>query len=249
MNDIGSALPGAASRGEISAWFQPQLDLQSGQIVGAEALCRWTHPELGTVPPSVFIPIAEELGVIDEIGLFMADEACAAAQDWSFLPRRVSVSVNVSPAQLLTDAFTKYLATQLNRMKLPPQSLIVEITEALPISDFPVVVGRLDELRNQGLGIALDDFGVGHSSVTQVRRIHANELKIDRSLVIDDSPETTSLLNSVIDEVHSAGLYVVAEGIETEEQLQRVRDLRCDRAQGYLIGRPQPRAALERLLA
>jgi EAL domain-containing protein (putative c-di-GMP-specific phosphodiesterase class I) len=157
--------------------------------------------------------------------------------------------VNVSPAQLLTDAFTKYLAAQLNRMKLPPQSLIVEITEALPIADFPVVVGRLDELRNRGLGIALDDFGVGHSSVAQVRRIHANELKIDRSLVIDDSAESTQLLTTVIDQVHAAGLYVVAEGVETDDQLRRVRDLRCDRAQGYLIGRPQPRAALESMLA
>jgi EAL domain-containing protein (putative c-di-GMP-specific phosphodiesterase class I) len=249
MIDVGAALPGAVERGEMSAWFQPQLDLHTGEIVGAEALCRWTHPDLGPVPPNEFIPVAEELGLIDEIGLFMADEACAAAREWAGLPRPVSVSVNVSPAQLLTDAFTNYLAVQLNRLKLPPKSLIVEITEALPISDFPVVVGRLDDLRRRGLGIALDDFGVGHSSVRQLRRIHANELKIDRSLVIDDSAESTVLLTSVISEVHSAGLTVVAEGVETEDQLQRVRDLRCDRAQGYLIGRPQPRAALELLLA
>ena len=249
MIDVGTALPGAVARGEMSAWFQPQLDLHSGEIVGAEALCRWTHPDLGAVPPSEFIPVAEELGLIDEIGLFMANEACAAALEWSALARPVSVSVNVSPAQLLTDAFTNYLALQLNKLKLPPKSLIVEITEALPIADFPVVVGRLDELRRQGLGIALDDFGVGHSSVRQVRRIHANELKIDRSLVIDDSDECTTMLTSVIEEVHSAGLTVVAEGIETEDQLQRVRDLKCDRAQGYLIGRPQPRDVLELLLA
>lgn len=249
MTDLPTALRAAVGRGEIAAWFQPQLDLQSGRLIAAEALCRWTHPVLGSVPPSTFIPLAEQIGVIDEIGQFMLDEGLAAATAWSQLDDPIEVSVNVSPAQLFTADFTNGLAATLRRMSLPPHSLTVEITEALGIKDVPVVVQRLDELRSLGLGVSLDDFGVGHSSLRQVRRLHATELKIDRSLITDDSPETTELLIAVIGEVHDAGLRVVGEGVETAAQLERVRALECDRAQGYLIARPMPRAELEQLLS
>jgi len=247
MTDLATALRGAVARHELAAWFQPQIDLATGRIVSVEALCRWTHPELGAIEPSVFIPLAEELGLIDEIGQFMIEEGCAAAEKWSRLAHPIEVSVNVSPAQLVTSTFTDRLAVELRRLNLAPGSLTVEITESLRIEDLPVVVQRLDQLRELGLGVSLDDFGIGHSSMTQLRRLHATELKIDRSLIADDSETVTAMLRSVVDTVHEAGLLVVAEGIETAEQLERVRELGCDRAQGYLLARPMPKPAVELL--
>ena len=249
MTEIATALQGAVARQEITAWFQPQLSLDAGVIVAAEALCRWTHPVLGSVPPGVFIPVAEETGLIEEIGQFMLEESCRAALEWSQLPTPIEVSVNVSPAQLSTPRFTDELAVELQRLSLVPQALTIEITESLPIDDVPVVVQRLDELRMLGLGVAIDDFGTGHSSLSQLRRLHATELKIDRSLVIDSSAEVARMLREVIDEVHAAGLRVVAEGVETAAQLEHVRALQCDRAQGYLISRPVPKRAIDLLLA
>ena len=249
MTELASALAGAIDRHEISAWFQPQIDLRTGRIVSVEALCRWTHPDFGPIEPSIFIAIAEEVGLIDEIGQFMMDQGCRAAVEWSRLEQPIEVSVNVSPAQLLTSTFTDRLAGELRRMSLPAHSLTVEITESLRIEDLPVVVQRLDELRELGLGVSLDDFGIGHSSMTQLRRLHATELKIDRSLVADDSAETTAMLASIISTVHESGLLVVAEGVETQAHLQRVRELGCDRAQGYLIARPMPERDLVALVA
>ena len=248
MPNLVTALHGAVDRGELAAWFQPQVDLRSGRIVAAEALCRWTHPEFGNVPPTVFIPLAEENGLIDEIGEFMLEQGCLAAAEWANRDHRVEVSVNVSPAQLVTSAFTDHLAEQLKSLELPPRSLTVEITESLVIQDMPRVVQRLDELRSLGLGVALDDFGVGQASLAQLDRLHATELKIDRSLVADDSEETSILLHGVVQKVHAAGLRVVAEGIETAAQLERVRALDCDRAQGYLLAMPLPKPRMSELL-
>lgn len=250
MNDMQLAadLRDAVSRGEVSAWFQPQVDLATNRIVAVEALCRWNHPERGMVPPAVFIPIAEESGLIQEIGQFMVDQSCAAAAKWVSLEHPVAVSVNVSPAQLATSEFTDRLAIELERLDLPPRALTIEITESMPIEDIAVVVSRLDELRRLGLGIAVDDYGAGHSSLAQLDSLHATELKIDQSLVRDDSVETHELLAAVIERVHESGLQVVAEGVETAEQLAHVRELGFDRAQGYLIAKPMPQDELERLL-
>lgn len=248
MSTLVTALRGAVDRGELSAWFQPQVDLRSGRIVAAEALCRWTHPDFGNVPPNVFIPLAEESGLIDEIGEFMLEQGCLAAAEWANRDHRIEVSVNVSPAQLVTSTFTDRLAEQLVALDLPPQSLTVEITEALVIHNMPSVVQRLDELRSLGLGVALDDFGVGQASLAQLDRLHATELKIDRSLIADESEETAILLQGVVQKVHSAGLRVVAEGIETAAQLERVRSLNCDRAQGYLLAMPLPKPQISELL-
>jgi EAL domain-containing protein (putative c-di-GMP-specific phosphodiesterase class I) len=246
---LENALEGAVARGEISAWYQPQVDLETGDIVGVEALCRWQNPELGFVPPVDFIPAAEDTGAIDEIGRYMAEQCCDALAEWSRPGRDLSVAVNVSPVQLTNAAFTDWLAAEYRRRRVAHGSLTVEITESRPIDDVASVVPRLDRLRALGVGIAIDDFGAGQASLSQLRRLHGTELKIDRALVQDVSPRSTQLIAEAIEIGHASGIRIVAEGVETRAHLDRVADLGCDRAQGYLIGRPMPREAMASRLA
>lgn len=245
--DLAAALDGAVARGEMEVWFQPQSDLSTNLIVGAEALCRWTHPCLGPIPPSRFIPIAEERGQIDEIGRFVADAGCRAFTRWSRI-RPIDVSVNVSPKQLDDSEFVTWLASRLRRLRMGSRGYTVEITESQPINDTAAVVRRLEILRREGATVSIDDFGTGQASMTQLRRLHGAELKVDRSLVEDASAMAVSVLRRVVAAAHAAHVRVVAEGIETPEQLARVRRLGIDRAQGYLIGRPMPEARLTEVL-
>jgi EAL domain-containing protein (putative c-di-GMP-specific phosphodiesterase class I) len=244
INDVANALRRAVSRNEISAWFQPQIDLHSERLVAAEALCRWTHPTWGAMRPDEFIPIAEETGTIAEIGEYMATQAISAMREWN-----IDVSVNVSPAQLDDSIFTTWLERMLSPIRSTERRLTVEITEGRHIDDVPALVTRLDRLRHLGTGIAIDDYGAGQASFTQVRRLHATELKIDRSLVSDESSAASELIVDAVTLAREAGIRVVAEGIETPDQLERVARMGCDRAQGYLLGRPMPRAQLTQLLA
>lgn len=241
---IAAALNGALERGELSAWFQPQFDLLTGDLVGAEALCRWQHPRLGAVAPSDFIPVAEEDGSIDQIGRFMADEALSAMRAWG-----IDISVNVSPAQLVGSDFTDWLEHQLRLVRGSDRRLTIEITEGLHLDGVPAMVARLDRLRAAGLGIAIDDFGSGQASLTQLKRLHATELKIDRALVADDSPRASETIADAVAVAHGAGVRVVAEGIETGPQLDRASRLGCDRGQGYLLGRPTTRTELDRTIS
>lgn len=247
MAELATDLTGALDRGEIEAWFQPQLDLHGGGIVGAEALCRWHHPQLGILSPDTFIPLAEELGHIHGIGQFMAEQCWEAIDHWRQLGHQLDLSVNVSPLQLQDSSFTDWLRGRVSFSGAG--RLTIEITESLPLEDVPALVPRLDELRSMGFGIAIDDFGVGQASLTQLRRLHGTELKIDRTLIVDASAETTERLIRVVDYARSTGIRVVAEGVETYDQLARVRELGCDRAQGYLIARPMPRSEVDALLA
>lgn len=249
VSDLATALHGAVARGEMSAWFQPQVDLATDAVVGVEALCRWTHPRLGSVPPVDFIAAAEESDLIDEIGRFMARECFRVFSEWSRDDRPIDVSVNVSPRQLVTPAFTDWFEAELARLRLVRATITIEITETHPIDDAAAVIRRLDRLRAAGSGIAIDDFGTGQSSLLQLRRLHGTELKLDRSLVQDDSASVTSMLTEVVETAHRSGIRVVAEGVETEEQRCRVVKLGCDRAQGYLLGRPMPERAMSELLA
>lgn len=235
-------LVGAVRRGEISAWFQPQIDLRDSRVVAAEALCRWMHPVRGLVPPSEFIPAAEESGLIEEIGVFMARQSCLAIERW-----RIDISVNVSPVQLETAAFTKWLEHQLRGVSTGTNALTIEVTEEQPLRNVTAVVRRLDRLLALGVGVAIDDFGAGQSSLKQLRRLHATELKIDRSLVVDENAET--LIADAVVAARASGVRTVAEGIETREQLERITRLGCDRAQGYLLGRPMPHEAMDLLVA
>jgi EAL domain-containing protein (putative c-di-GMP-specific phosphodiesterase class I) len=242
--EMAGELRHALTRGEISAWFQPQVDLAADRVVAAEALCRWHHSEWGWIGPSEFIPLAEQDGTIDEIGRYMTAEAVSAMAEWD-----VDVSVNVSPAQLESSAFVSWLLQMLQRIGRGARQLTLEVTEQRRVHDVASVVARLDRLRELGVGIAVDDFGAGQASLTQLKRLHATELKIDRSLVNDESSAASRMIGDAVAYAHRIGAQVVAEGVETAEQLERVARLGCDRAQGYLLGRPMPREQMTSLLA
>jgi EAL domain-containing protein (putative c-di-GMP-specific phosphodiesterase class I) len=243
-----SDLAGAVGRGEIVAHYQPQIDIASGRIVAVESLSRWIHPELGMQSPLVFIPIAEEFGFIDELGDFMVREACQLAAEFRDREMPIEVAVNVSAIQLASTSFFKRLEKLISELHLAPGSINLEITESRFIANRPQVSKRLGHMRDLGVGVSIDDFGVGHSSVEQVLALPANELKIDRMIVQDESATNGALLATIVRLVSDRGLRTVAEGVETEEQLERVRQLGCDRAQGYLIGKPMPKEELNDLL-
>ncbi|CAN5381874.1 hypothetical protein BH11ACT5_BH11ACT5_26460 [soil metagenome] len=245
---LASDLHGAVARGEIVAHYQPQVDLATDRIVAAEALARWRHPELGLISPAIFIPIAEETAVIHSLGRYMIDQVLETLAGWRSDGIDLEVSVNVSATQLTTLQFFDRLDADLEGYELAPNDLTIEITESLPVLDTPSIALRLDDLRRRGLGISIDDYGVGHSSLKQLERMPATELKIDQSLVQDDSVESLALMTAVVELAHWRGLRVVAEGVETTEQLELVRELECDRAQGYLLGRPMAADELEALV-
>jgi EAL domain-containing protein (putative c-di-GMP-specific phosphodiesterase class I) len=244
--DLATDLDSAVAEGELSAVFQPQISLATGRVVAAEGLCRWNHPRLGSVPPDQFIPLAEANGSIHAIGQFMIDECIAAADRWSTVVDRIEMSVNVSPLQL-TASFADDLRERWGHRHLPMDSLTLEITESLPVTDLEAIVPRLEALREVGIGISLDDYGTGHASITQLDRLPVTEVKLDRSLIQAAADEPTEV-SAVVGYAHARDLRVVAEGIENEGQLAFARDSGCDRAQGYLLGRPMPVEQLEALL-
>jgi EAL domain-containing protein (putative c-di-GMP-specific phosphodiesterase class I) len=246
LDRLAVDLEGAVERGEIVAYYQPQMDVATEQIVAVESLSRWQHPELGIQSPLDFIPIAEESGLINEIGAFMMDDGCRRAAEWDRRGTPIGVSVNVSALQFATPDFLDQLELKFIDSASLPQAITLEVTESRLIANRPKVSDRLAALRDLGVGISIDDFGVGHSSVEQLLAIPATELKIDRTIVQDAG--STLLMATIAGLVHDRGLRIVAEGVETTEQLDRVRALKCDRVQGYLIGRPMPREALEEFL-
>jgi len=239
--NVATELEGAVARGEITPAFQPQIDIPTRRIVAVEALARWTHPILGAVAPIDFIPVAEQLGLIDEIGNYMLDESCRCSSEWIAAGLSVEVAVNVSPAQLADVHFLDRIQSNLEQHQLSANRLTIEITESLPVADVPNVLVRLAELRDLGVGISVDDFGTGHASVQRLSSLPVSELKLDQSLVQDLS-EPPLFLTEAIAVARLDGLRVVAEGVETEEQFERARWLGCDRAQGYLFGRPATEA-------
>lgn len=246
--DLSADLRGAVERGEIVVEYQPQVDLKTGQIVAAEALARWIHPENGFISPDEFIPTAETSGVIHAIGRFMIEEAVEVLLDWREAGIELALAVNVSAVQLTEITFYDQLEADLLALDGAATKLTIEITESELILDTPSIATRLSELRDRGLGIAIDDYGVGQSDLKQFDRVPATELKVDQALTQDDSAEVTALLKAVIALAHWRGTQVVAEGVETREQLARMTLLGCDRAQGYLLGRSMPRQDLEVLL-
>ena len=245
---IEAELEGAVGRAEIVAYFQPQVDLVTGRVAGVEALCRWRNPHRGLVPPAEFIPAAEKSGLIHEIGAFMLEEGCRQAALWRSVGHEIDVSVNVSALQLAKPDIFNRLHELLQENTIPDGALTIEITESQLIADMGGVASRLRVLKALGLGISLDDFGTGRSSLSQLQDLPITELKIDRSLVQDDT-SAGALIAVAVALLQERGVRVVAEGVETEAQLERVRELHCDRAQGFLFGRPVPVGELDEMLA
>lgn len=233
-------------RGELLTLFQPKVDLRSRTVVGAEALVRWNHPSRGRLAPDLFIPLAESTGLIEPLTSLVLRDAVRACRGWRDAGLvDVSVSVNVSPRTLLDDGFPALVAAALDEAGLPPQALILEITEGVLMGDQKATIAVLDALVASGVRMSLDDFGTGYSSLAYLQRLPVQEIKIDRSFVSDfasagDGERAGALVSSVIGLAAAFDLTVVAEGIEDARTLERLAALGCDAAQGYYYGRPAP---------
>jgi diguanylate cyclase (GGDEF)-like protein len=233
----------AIEAGELRLYYQPQVDLHTHQIVGVEALVRWQHPELGLVQPSRFIPLAEDTGLIVPLGEWCLREACRQLVLWQQNGLDgLRVSVNVSPCQFQLKNFVETVAQILREAEIDPAKLQLEITETSLMNNADDVITRLTELKQMGLMIAIDDFGVGYSSLGYLKRLPIDMLKIDRSFVNDATtdPDDAALVMAIITLAHNLRLKVMAEGVETEDQVRFLALLRCDEAQGFLFGKAEP---------
>ncbi|HKU71208.1 MAG TPA: EAL domain-containing protein [Burkholderiales bacterium] len=231
--------------------YQPKFDLANGKMVGMEALIRWNHPSRGMVSPAEFIPLLEETGMILDVGRWALKRAAIEHAAWSaqgLLPPRIAV--NVSPAQLRRKDFVDYVKEALASVAKAGERIDIEITESMLMEDVEGGIAKLKAMRELGINVAVDDFGTGYSSLSYLARLPITSLKIDRSFVIQmpKSPEQMAIVSTVISLARALNLKVVAEGVETEEQANLLRLLRCDEVQGYLFGRPVPAAELEKLL-
>ena len=228
----------ALDSGEIMVLYQPQVDLATNRTVAVESLCRWLHPDLGLLLPYAFIPIAEQSGLIGRLGEYMIEESVAAAAAWHRAGTPIGVAVNVSPLQLALPDFGCDLIDMVAAAGLDPTRVTLEITETVPIENLASATSALAPLRDAGMVVAIDDYGAGYSSLSRLDDLGAGELKIDRSLLQSESEATARHLSDVVEFAHDRSIRVVAEGVERAEHLQLARDLGCDRAQGFLLGRP-----------
>ena len=241
-------LRGAAERGELRLFYQPVMDLATGRVVEAEALVRWQHPNLGLVGPSEFIDAAEDTGLIIPIGEWVLKTACRQAATWSRAGEPIDLAVNVSARQLADDDFLSVVVQAVDPVDpnhAPPIGIILEITERVLIRDPESVEERLSDLKALGLKLSMDDFGTGYSSLSNLRRYPFDSLKIDRRFVsgLLDREDDGTIVRAIIALAHGLGKTVVAEGVETAEQLAALRALGCDMAQGFYVGEPQPATA------
>lgn len=217
--------------------YQPIFNAATRSISGFEALLRWEHPERGTISPSQFIPIAEAFGIILPLGRWVLESACATAASW---PKPWSVSVNVSPMQLKQHRFMRHVKEALRHSGLAPERLYLEVTEGIMIDSASVVMSRLADLRDMGAKVAIDDFGTGYSSLRYLERLPCDTIKIDRSFVheLEHDQAARAIAAAIIKLSQELGHDVVAEGVETEGQLNELNILGCQRVQGWLLGRP-----------
>ena len=236
----------ALARSQMELFYQPKIHAASGEITGAEALLRWHHPTRGVVGPAVFIPIAERFGLIAALGRWVIDEACRQARSWRDGGLRMRVAINLSVHQLRQPDLAGQIDAALKRHQINPDLLTCEITESSAMDDPERMIGVLHGLDKTGVHIAIDDFGTGHSSLAYLRRMPADELKIDRSFVMDleTSEDARKVARAVVNLAKSLDLKVVAEGVETEAQNRILREFGCDQLQGFLFAKPMSAKAL-----
>jgi EAL domain-containing protein (putative c-di-GMP-specific phosphodiesterase class I) len=237
--EIELALRHAVARHQLWVAFQPIVDCRTGQVVGAEALLRWTHPERGAIPPTEFIPVAEETGLIDEIGAMVMEQSLhqlALWRDEGILPADFYLSVNASTRQLRDHGLRDLISAALQRHDLGPERLVVEITESIMMDESQSVSDVLGGLRDVGVGLSVDDFGTGYSSLSYLSRFPVTSVKIDRAFVsglgIDSGDE--AIVKAVVAMASALNLSVIAEGVETEQQRLSLVQLDVERAQGWL---------------
>jgi diguanylate cyclase (GGDEF)-like protein/PAS domain S-box-containing protein len=219
--------------------YQPLINAKTQKLTGFEALIRWQHPQRGMVPPNDFIPVAEECGLMPALGAWVIDEACRAAASW---PEPITVALNISPKQIILPALPNIVSEALARYKIPGNRVELEVTEGVFLGDNGSTLDVLKRLRTLGVGIALDDFGTGYSSIGYLNKAVFHKLKIDGSFVREASsrPENVAIIQSIVQLAKSFRMSVTAEGVETAEDFERMRDLGCDTIQGYLFGKPLP---------
>jgi diguanylate cyclase (GGDEF)-like protein len=244
--DLERSVRNALARGEFEVHYQPIVDVRSERNCGYEALLRWRHREKGLLPPSEFIGIAEEVGFIVPLGEWVLRKACDDAASW---PPYMRLAVNISPAQC-SAALTQTVMNALAASRLPPDRLELEITESALLQDNNVTLSTLHQLRKLGIKIAMDDFGTGYSSLSYLRSFPFDKIKIDKSFVKDVlvHPESLVIVRAVAGLGLSFGVPTTAEGVETREQFERIREAGCTQCQGYLFGRAVPNAEVMRAL-
>ncbi|WP_168798657.1 EAL domain-containing protein [Herbaspirillum sp. ST 5-3] len=249
--ELESALRRALDRDEFELFYQPKVDAHSGRIIGAEALIRWHHPEMGLVSPTLFIPMAEEIGLIIPIGEWVLHTACAQNKAWqnAGLPT-ISVSVNLSARQFRQEDLVESVSNALENMGLEARHLELELTESIVMNSAELFITKMKELKDLGVQLSIDDFGTGYSSLSYLKRFPLHHLKIDQSFVRDIVTDTDDAIitSTVISLGHSLNLKVIAEGVETEEQVAFLRDHHCDEMQGYYFSKPLPAREFASLL-
>ncbi|WP_426128300.1 putative bifunctional diguanylate cyclase/phosphodiesterase [Pararhizobium sp. PWRC1-1] len=245
--DLEVALQHALETKQFEIYYQPQVDTNSERVVGFEALLRWHHPERGLVSPADFIPLAEESGLIVPIGEWVLRQACKDAASWS---ADISVAVNLSPLQFKSQTLAHTVISALSDAGLPASRLELEITESVLLTDNDTALATLHHIRSLGVRIAMDDFGTGYSSLSYLRLFPFDKIKIDQSFIreLGNSKDCAAIVKAVVDLGASLGITTTAEGVETSDQLDRVREQGCSEIQGYLFGKPLPLTSVHELL-
>ncbi len=247
-NEIELGLRAGVPNGQIIPWFEQQVDLETGRIIGFELLARWDHPEHGIIEPALFIPVAEESGLIGELSMSVMRTALEEARHWD---PSLLLGVNISPAQMRDPWLAQKIVKLLTEINFPAERLEIEITEAALFENLGFAGSIIDSLKNQGIRVALDDFGTGYSSLTHLRALPLDRIKIDRSFVMrmTSDPESAALVRMIIALADSLGIQAMAEGVETDEIRTMLTGLGCPIGQGWHFGRPIPARATRALLA
>lgn len=246
--DLAAEMQGALERGEFHLEFQPIFDLAGERILSCEALLRWTNRRHGSIPPSEFIPIAEDNGLIVAIGSWVIREACRVASTW---PGEIKIAVNLSPIQLRSANLPMVIMSALATSRLDANRLELEVTESVLLDDIEASLAALDAINRLHVRTTLDDFGTGYSSLSYLTKFPFQTLKIDRTFITDleQSPASVAIVQTVIELAAKLGMRTVAEGVETQAQLDQLRRTRCDAVQGYLLAKPMPASMVATLLA
>ncbi len=248
--ELEKDLRAAVRMGQLVLYYQMQVD-DGGRILGAEALIRWHHPQRGVISPAEFIPLAEEIGMIIPIGDWVIEQACEQLKLWELDPvmSKMRISVNVSPRQLSQPYFVEQVLDAIEKTGIRPSKLKLELTESFILNDVDDAIEKMQELQKMGVRFAMDDFGTGYSSLAYLKRLPLEQIKIDRSFVNDIGRDRSSsvMVRTIINIAGNFGLEVVAEGVESDEQLAFLRQYGCNKFQGYFFGRPVPVGEFERL--
>ena len=244
--DLQRDLRHAIENQELELFYQPKIDSHSGKVTAAEALLRWKHPQRGMISPATFIPIAERFGLIGALGNWVIEDACRQARYWREHGMRMRVAINLSPVQMRQDDLVERIVDALERHRIQPSLLTCEITESVAMEDTRATQSAFRRLGEAGVHLSIDDFGTGYSSLAYLRKLPAEELKIDRSFVMDieHSLDARAVVDAVVRLAHALGLKVVAEGVETERQREILVGMGCDELQGYLFAKPMSARAL-----